>query len=430
MAHADPQNLMPPEAIVIGAGAAGLAAAAELARSGRRVLVLEARDRVGGRCFTRRMAGLDVPVELGAEFIHGEARSTRALLRAAGREAIDSVREQRTLEGRKLRAVNGFAEAQRAVQGASLKSDVSFHDFLRGRKVPAKTKALATLMVQGFDAADPRRVSARSIVEEWGEGGELGDSQPRPQGGYGPIMDWLARSLVARGVALRLQHVVRRIEWRRGAVTVHGRFFGEPFALSARHAVITVPLGVLQSRHISFSPALRSKKPALEKLASGPVIRVAMRFAEPFWEARAPGVAFFHNPKAPFPTFWTPLPMRAPLLTAWAGGPKASRLTGSSERNLLARALASVRSVFREAPAPDAAYIQDWAQDPFARGGYSYVLVDGESGRAELASPLAQTLFFAGEATEAEEPGTVAGALRSGQRAAREILGVRAPSPN
>ena len=413
---------MPAEAIVIGAGAAGLAAAAELARAGRAVLVLEARDRVGGRCFTRRMAGLDVPVELGAEFIHGEARSTRALLRAAGVEAIDSVREQRALEGRRLRAVNGFTEAQRAVHGASLESDVSFHAFLRGRKeVPAKTRALATLMVQGFDAADPRRVSARSIVEEWGEGGELGDSQPRPQGGYGPVMDWLARSLVARGVALRLQHVVQRVEWRRGAVTVRGRFLGEPFALSARQIVVTVPLGVLQSGAVRFSPAL-PKRSALQKLASGPVVRVAMRFAEPFWEARAPGVAFFHNPKAPFPTFWTPLPMRGPLLTAWAGGPKASRLTGSSERNLLARALASVRSVFRGAPGPDAVYVQDWARDPFALGGYSYVLVGGEDARAQLAAPLERTLYFAGEATEAQEPGTVAGALRSGRRAAREIL--------
>ena len=412
---------MPAEAIVIGAGAAGLAAAAELARAGRPVLVLEARERVGGRCFTRRMAGLDIPVELGAEFIHGEARSTRALLSAAGLEAVDSVREQRTLEGRKLRAVNGFAEAQRAVQGASLESDISFDEFLRGRKVPAKTKALATLMVQGFDAADPRRVSAKSIIEEWGEGGALGHSQPRPQGGYGPIMDWLARSLVARGVELRLQHTVQRVEWRRGAVTVRGRFLGEPFALSARQAVITVPLGVLQSGAVRFSPLLR-KRSALQKLASGPVIRVAMRFAEPFWESRAPGVAFFHNPKAPFPTFWTPLPLRTPLLTAWAGGPKAERMTGGGERRLLAAALKSVESTLGKTAPLAQAYVQDWQQDPFARGGYSYVRVGGESGRAELASPVEQTLFFAGEATDAEEPGTVAGALRSGQRAAREVL--------
>ena len=409
------------EVVVIGAGAAGLAAADTLSRAGRDVLVLEARERVGGRCFTRRMAGLDIPVELGAEFIHGAARTTHRLLRAAGVRAVESGREQRTLEGTRLRRADGFAEAQRAVRGASLQHDVAFRDFLRGRDLPEKTKALATLMVQGFDAADPAKVSARSIIDEWGEGGELGDSQPRPQGGYGPVFDWLARSLVAQGVSIRFQRVVQRIEWRRGSVIVRGQFLGERFALRARRAVITLPLGVLQERNILFPP-IGAKNEALKKLASGPVIRVAMRFDRQFWASRAPGVSFFHTPKAPFPTFWTPLPMRGPLLTAWAGGPRAGRLTGASERKLIGHALASVRSVFRDAPAPAQAYVQDWAQDPFARLGYSYVLVGGESGRAELARPVADTLFFAGEATEAEEPGTVAGALASGERAAKQLL--------
>jgi len=133
-------------------------------------------------------------------------------------------------------------------------------------------------------------------------------------------------------------------------------------------------------------------------------------------------VAFFHNARAPFPTFWTPLPMRAPLLTAWAGGPKAARLAGSGKRRLIAQALTSVRSVFSGMPDPASAFVQDWAKDPFARGGYSYVRVGGERARAELAAPLEGTLYFAGEASEAEEPGTVAAALQSGQRAAREIM--------
>jgi monoamine oxidase len=153
-----------------------------------------------------------------------------------------------------------------------------------------------------------------------------------------------------------------------------------------------------------------------------------MRFDHAFWESRAPGVAFFHDPGAPFPTFWTPLPMRAPLLTAWAGGPKAARLTGGSEKFLLARALQSVRSVFPDAPDPAAFFAQDWQQDPFARGGYSYVRVGGEGAREALAAPIADTLYFAGEATDRVEAGTVAGALRSGARAAREILNSRSGS--
>jgi monoamine oxidase len=154
------------------------------------------------------------------------------------------------------------------------------------------------------------------------------------------------------------------------------------------------------------------------------VIRVAMRFHRPFWEKRAPQVAFFHNPAAPFPTFWTPLPMRAPLMTAWAGGPKAARLTGSSRKILLDAALASVQAVFPSAKRElAAAYVQDWHADPWSRGGYSYVLVGGSGAREALAAPLDDTVFFAGEATDSEEAGTVAGALRSGIRAAREALG-------
>ena len=403
--------------MIIGAGAAGLAAAHELARAGKSVVVLEARDRVGGRCWTRRMPGLDIPVEVGAEFIHGEAKVTFALLKQAGLSAIDSVREQRYLVDGRLRAGDAFAAAQRAVGKASLDRDISFEQFLARRRVPAKTKALARMMVQGFDAADPRRVSAKSIIEEWG-GGSLGDTQPRPQGGYGALMDWLANGIVARGARLHLGAAVRSLDWSRGAVTIGGTFAGERFAARAKRAIVTLPLGVLQEGPLR----LPQKREALRKLANGPVIRVAMRFHEPFWQKRAPGVAFFHTPGAPFPTFWTPLPMRASLLTCWAGGPKAAKLTGAPEARLIRAALASVESVFARVGGLAAAYVQDWHNDPLSRGGYSYVRVGGEGAREALAAPLDDTVFFAGEATDPEEAGTVAGALRSGQRAAREVL--------
>jgi monoamine oxidase len=263
-------------------------------------------------------------------------------------------------------------------------------------------------------------VSARSIIEEWGAGGSLGTSQPRPQGGYGALFEWLARGLVARGVHLEMQAPVRSVRWRHREVVVEGN----SFVFKAGRAIVTLPLGVLQANAVRFSPALSHKTDPLKKLASGPVIRVAMRFHTPFWQARAPGVAFFHVPEAAFPTFWTPLPMRAPLLTAWAGGPKAARLTGSSSKKLLQKALASVEAVFPSGAERElaASYVQDWEADPFARGGYSYVLVGGAGAREQLAEPLAQTLYFAGEATDADEAGTVAGALRSGRRAAREVL--------
>jgi len=367
------------------------------------------------------MAGLDVPAELGAEFLHGEAKETHALLRRAGRRAVPANRVQRSFDGKRLTPRNSFAEAARSVRGATLDKDVSFDRFLSARKLPAKTKNFARMMVQGFDAADPARVSAQSIIEEWGEGGSLGDAQPRPEGGYGALMDWLADSLISRKAHLQLGAVVRAVRWQRGSVAVRGNFQGEPFTAGARQIVVTLPLGVLQSGAVRFSPSLIQKREALSMLASGPVIRVAMRFHEAVWEKRAPGVAFFHSPRADFPTFWTPLPMRAPLLTAWAGGPSAAKLTGNSHRALVGKALADVHRIFPAARLASA-QAQDWQHDPLSRGGYSYVLVGGSGARETLASPLGDTLYFAGEATDTDESGTVAGALRSGIRAAHEVL--------
>ncbi len=403
------------EVIVIGAGAAGLAAAQALARAGRSVLVLEARSRIGGRVWTRRMPGLAVPVELGAEFVHGEAAVTYGLLKKAGMQTVASGRVQRYAAGARLRPVDSFKQAQRAMQERSAleERDLSFADFLARRRLPAITRTFAQLMVQGFDAADPARASARAIAEEWG-GAQLQGAQPRLREGYGPLLDWLARDIVRRGARLKLQAAVREVRWRPGRVQV----LGEGFAFTARQAVVTLPLGVLQSRAVDFIPSCE-KEGALRRLASGPVIKAALRFPSAFWQRRAPGVAFFHAPRAAFPTFWTPLPARVPLLIAWSGGPKATQASWEAIR-------ASLRQLFGQAEEPDQMLIHDWAQDPFARGAYSYVRVEGEGARAALAAPLADTLYFAGEATSLDDAGTGAGALGRGLRAARELTRRRA----
>ena len=397
------------DVIVIGAGAAGLAAADELTRAGRSVLLVEARDRVGGRCLTRRLPGVPAPVELGAEFIHGRPAATFSLLKKAGIAAVDSTRTQLVAFDGKLQPVNIFTQAQRVARKEVKGRDISFRAFLARQRLPRLTRTLATMMVQGFDAADPRLASAREIVEEW-SGGGLGISQPRPWGGYGPLLEFLAGE-----TNVQLNTTVRALRWKRGAVELRGTFRGESWSAWAPRAVITLPIGVLPS-------LVREKRAALAKLASGPVIRVAMAFREAFWEKQHPGMAFYHSPNAPFPTFWTPLPMHAPLLTVWAGGPKAARLTGKSDRALLREALGSVRSVLKSSEEPRAFLIHDWQADPYARGGYSYVKVGGTGAREELAAPLEDTLYFAGEATDVDESGTVGGALASGIRAAKEIL--------
>ncbi len=430
-----------PDVLIIGAGAAGLAAAAELARAGRSVLVLEARERIGGRVWTRHVDGLPVPVELGAEFIHGRPAATFSLLRKAGAAAVAApfVRWSVRRGELQLQRDDLFAQVRKALRGqagALGKKDVSFGTLLaRGlRGLSADARAFARMRVQGYEAADPARASARAIVEEWGGEGPGEEGHFRPAGGYGALLDSLAGG---HGAGLRLRTVVRAVRWKRGAVEVEGTSRGEPFRAQAARAIVTLPLGVLQRAPgapdaVRFTPALEEKRRALKGLACGAVIKAALLFRTAFWEeldgARYRDAAFFHSPAAAFPTFWTALPARAPLLIAWAGGPNALRLSGAAAPRIVRQAVASLESIFGKRAGIgarlDAAWLHDWQKDPFARGAYSYVAVGGHGARAALAAPVADTLFFAGEATDFEgEHATVAGALQSGARAARQVLG-------
>jgi monoamine oxidase len=427
------------DVLIIGAGAAGLAAADVLARAGRSVLVLEARDRVGGRCWSLAEPGLPVPAELGAEFIHGRPRATFALLARAGMAAVDRTGDGWYAERGKLLPMGEiFSEIRAAVRSARPPArDVSFETFL-GRELKhlsARARVFARRRVEGYDAADPARASARAIIEEWtGEDEATAASHYRPLGGYGPLLEWLAGSLAPGRARIELQTVVREVRWRRGRVEVEAVSRGRPLRATARRAIVTLPLGVLQSPSrapgaVRFSPALDTKKKALRGLAPSPVIKVVLRYRAAFWDARAGGryadAAFLRAPGAPFfPSFWTALPVRAPLLVAWAGGPRATRLSGTGAPHIIRRAEESLRLLFGpRTPAAEAAYVHDWQEDPYARGAYSYVTVGGSGARKALAVPLQDTLYIAGEAADYEgEHGTVAGALQSGARAAQRIL--------
>jgi flavin-dependent amine oxidoreductase len=432
------------DVVVIGAGAAGLAAAAELLRGGRSVLLLEARDRIGGRIWTRRETELPVPIELGAEFIHGHAPLTRALLDQAGTRIVEAADSHWTLQGGKLLPANNFfPQIQQAIRATRAldERDVSFDRFLEHHlagALSAEARHFARTMAEGFDAADTRRASARAIVEEW-TGDTLGDTpQSRPAEGYDRLCAALLAAQHAARLRLWLQATVQRVRWSRGSVAVGGRILGRPFEASARAALIGLPLGVLQhpagaAGGVRFTPALDDKRAAFRGLASGPIVKMLLRFATPFWEELQGGryrdAGFLHFPRGAVPTFWTPAPARAPLLVAWAGGPRAARLMRTRSAAVIVRAaLASLRGLFGRrvdiAGQLEGYYYHDWQQDPFARGAYSYVTVGGSEARAILARPVADTLFFAGEATDPDEGGTVTGALRSGQRAAREILGL------
>ncbi len=428
------------DVIIIGAGAAGLVAAAELARAGRRALLVDARDRVGGRIWSHVEPGLAVPVELGAEFIHGRAESTFALLDHAGGAAVDTDGEHWTLrEGKLVPSQDLFAEIRVAMKRtrALAKNDMAFDAFVARhlQELSGDARAYALMLAQGFDAADTKRASARAIVEEWTGGASVEAPQFRPLAGYGRLLSHLAAELRGSTVDLQLNTIVRTVRWSRGSVKIDGTFMGQPFEAQAKRAIVTLPLGVLQQSSraeggVKFVPPLTAKRDALKHLAPGPVIKVLMRFRRAFWEELEQGryrdVAFFHDRSAAFPTFWTALPVRVPLLVAWAAGPNAQRLAGYSRSAIIDEALTSLGSTFgsraESERALEAAWLHDWQADPYARGAYSYVLTRGDKARAALARALRGTLFFGGEAADTEEAGTVAGAFRSGLRAAREVL--------
>jgi monoamine oxidase len=424
------------DVLVLGAGAAGLSAAAHLASCGCSVLVLEARDRIGGRIFTRPETHPNIPLELGAEFIHGDAPLTRELLGRAGAFAIDTAGTRWTLtEGRASPRENLFGAVQRLMSEVSAlgEADLTVEDFLaRFATDPSldRARAYARMMVEGFDAADPRRASIRAIAAEWDS---MDGGQSRPGTGYGALMGELARS--AGGLSIRLETIVQSIDWGGEQVKVAAASTAGPVELVAPRALVTVPLGVLQLPPealgaIRFDPPLEEKSTAFRGIAMGPVLKVLLSFRHALWEdlrgGRLRDAGFLHSAECAFPTLWTQLPARVPLLTAWTGGPRAERLGACDSAEIIEAALDSVQKILGTGPQLreqlTAAHVHNWQTDPYARGAYSYITVGGQGAPEALARPLRHKLFFAGEAANAGTIGTVEAALQSGRRAAGEIL--------
>lgn len=429
---------MDADVIVIGAGAAGLAAAGSLGRRSLEVIVLEARDRFGGRVWSRPSARDVVRAELGAEYIHGKAEETLALLRDAGTAAVDTVGVSWISDGHGELRRDGdrYRSATRIFDGArALTSDESVDRYLRRfEHDPSMRTTLnaARAFVEGFDAADPALASVRGIADELHSGVDYAIA--RPVGGYEPMIQHL-RSAAAANVQFCLSTIVRRISWRRGSVSVElTSDRGETRKIRARAAVVTLPIGVLRHRgdvtEVVFDPDLpAAKQEALASIEMGDVVKVALEFRTAFWERVAEGryheAGFFRAAGQPFDGYWTQLPVRSELIVAWIGGPKAVALRNVASSELIASARDGFGELVGE---PDVArkefksgVMHNWSLDPFARGAYSYLRVGGGSARTSLASVVDDTLFFAGEATADDgQGGTVNGALATGERAARE----------
>jgi monoamine oxidase len=433
---------MPADILIIGAGVAGLSAAIDLANAGLSVEILEARDRIGGRIFTVSDPGLTHSIDLGAEFVHGLApeiwlpiQRNNLNVREVDGDLWCSIDEQ-------VQRCNFFSQAGKILEEMNDKGpDESFLDFL-ARCFPgddhADAKRWATGYVSGFNAADPNLVSVHWLVHGREAEEQIeGDRAFRISGGYHQLVAIFTKELDRLKVPIQLNTVVTAIKWRSGSVelsTQHGKHFTAPGVL------ITVPLGVLQSDSPQFDPQLPAeKRTALSGLVMGKVVRVVLCFREPFWRdirgtshsKSLANLSFLFSRDDFFPTWWTLMPERVPIIVGWSPARSAESLAGLPRDAIIDRALASLSNLLhvrkeRAKAQLTAAYFHDWDSDPFSRGAYSYVKVGGEGAQKALGSPVEQTLFFAGEATDISgHNGTVHGAIASGHRAAQEILSHR-----
>ncbi len=446
------------DVLVLGAGAAGLAAARDLSHAGLRVTIIEARPRVGGRVLTLHDPRAPVPLELGAEFIHGETAETLSLAQAAGLAVLELPDTHELASAGRFKPMGDFwavidrMNRDLARRVARSGKDFPVSEYLESASVPASRRGMLRDFLQGFYAAHPDRLSAKSLAVET-EGGDEEDEvegkQFRIANGGDALMKWLRDGLDPDRTEVRLSSVARSVQWKRGAVSVacHGGDRAPLPTVRARAALITLPLAVLKAGVVGFDPALPAKQRALAGIETGQVFKIVLRFREAFWErpeflkerreqsggagggggSNGSGLNILHAHGAEVPTWWTSLPVRSPVLVGYVGAVAAEQLLAEDPPSRLERSLVALSEVLavprRELEQQlDASASHDWHADPFARGAYSYIGVGGNSAPRALARPVDGTLFFAGEATNGAEIGTVAGALSSGRRAAREVL--------
>jgi monoamine oxidase len=426
------------DVIIVGAGAAGLAAARELSVAQLKVIVLEARDRIGGRIHTHFDKW---PIELGAEFVHGKPPETLAIAERAHLK-LQSIPNLHwhfhdgvlTKSGEFWSKVEDVMEEMSRYDGP----DENFETFLDQYKRKTRIEdigSIATLYVEGFHAAHADQISVHGLNKTNKAAREIDDDkQFRVEHGYDRITQAIHDEAVDSGAKFHLDTIVEEVNWKRNEVAVVTTSSQQ---FKARRLIVTLPLSLMQT--VRFVPPLTQKQNAVHRLAMGHVIKVMLRFREPFWEELSiPGeeekpddlkdLTFIHAPAELLPTWWTQFPVRTPVLAGWAGGTRAEKLSVESDDALLDHALESLTHIFgvskgvlEESLAEF--YTHNWQRDPLAAGAYSYIPVGGVDAQAQLARPLDDTIFFAGEATnEAGHHGTVHGALATGIRAAREII--------
>ena len=390
-----------------------------------------------GRIWTRRIRGWPLPVELGAEFVHGrndslfEIASSAALL-------VDRLSDLHldATDDSAWKPMGGiwkkFDAITRQMRGSG--RDRSIAEFLESRRsLSSDQKRMVRGMVEGYHAASLELASERALSTRGDPPvDDEEESQYRVLSGYDGVPAWLRSRADPKRCRFYFSSPIEQIRWRRGDVRLTTRYGRN---LDARRVIVTVPVGVLKqdplaAGGIALEPDPPQLRRSLAGIEMGRAVKIVLRFREAFWEKRRPGLAFFHRWGAAFPTWWTAAPAEVPMLNAWAGGPAAEALRALPRERRLDRALEELESLFDVRAAKLRALLiawheHDWSGDPYARGAYSYVGVGGAGAPRALARPVADTLFYAGEATEPDENGTVPGAISSGRRAAQRILSGR-----
>lgn len=417
--------------IVVGAGMAGLACARSLKRRGFEVLVLEARDRLGGRVYTDRSLGF--PVERGANWIEGERGNPIARIAADSR--IKTVVDESEgafydFDGSRLGA-DRVARLEAVREGLEELAEEASEELVGDVAIEAAVRR--QLRGESLDAFDRRAVDfAMAAIEidlagglehaslaQAGEGdGFGGDSLFLPDG-----YDRVALA-VAEDLDVRLGALAQQIRVRREGVEVttsSDRF-------EAHSAVVTVPLGVLKAGAIEFVPGLsKRKREAIARLDMGTLNKTILAFERAFWPSDAGTFFYLSSHRGEFPQIvdWHAFSGQ-PALILFQGGTFAKRAEKWSDRESVDRAMKIVRACFgTSSPDPVGYLVQRWNADRYTLGSYSFLPTGASPGdRDALAEPEGDRLYFCGEATSRDYPATVHGAFLSGEREAARIAEV------
>lgn len=416
--------------IIMGAGASGLMAARTLSAAGKQVIILEARDRIGGRIWPLSPTNFGYEAQAGAEFVHGEALVTKSLAQEAGMTLIETQGDMWSSRDGELTINSVLIPDQDLLHDKlrALPEDMPISAFLdryfSDERFAPLCKAILD-MVQGYDAADPARVSTFELRDEW-LGGDVW-KQYRIKEGYGALLTFLESECRAQGAEIHLNTRIQKIETNGTIVKAHD---SSDVIYEGTKIIVTVPLPVLSD--ITFVPPIPEKIYAASKMGFGGVIKILLRFKDQWW-IRALGKDFsemdFMFSDGEIRTWWTQHPLPYPLLTGWIAGPHAEKLRDRSDDDILDIAMNSLSTIFK-VPV-ETLYqnlvrpmIANWPADPYARGAYSYATPASRASRAEILKPVFGTIFFAGEALyEGKETATVEGALASGLSTAHKILG-------